>query len=53
MRARFIDTHRHLLFRSRADSADALAQWTDDVLTQSLAELLASGVTTTISLNDF
>ena len=48
-----IDTHRHLLSASRADSEEALVQWIDDNLPSSLVDLLASGITTTISLGDY
>ena len=48
-----IDTHRHLLDGSRAESAEALDQWMNEDLPPSLADLLASGITTTISLADY
>ena len=48
-----IDTHRHLLGRSRADSAEMLAQWVDQELPGLLSDLLGSGITTVLALGDF
>ncbi len=48
-----IDTHRHLLGGSRADSAEMLAQWVDQELPGLLSDLLGSGITTVLALGDF